>query len=135
MHLGKLRGGLTVRIEHIAMYVTDLDKAKDFFVKYFDAADENYHNKQTGFRSCFLSFDDGARLEIMTKPQMDSKALEHTGYIHIAFPLGSKQAVDELTQRLRENGYPVVSEPRMTGDGYYESCIAGIEGNLIEITE
>lgn len=70
-----------MRIEHIAMYVTDLDKAKDFFVKYFDAAaDENYHNKQTGFRSCFLSFDDGARLEIMTKPQMqvqmESKALE-----------------------------------------------------------
>ena len=86
-----------------------------------------------------MSFDDGARLEIMTKPQMqvqmDSKALEHTGYIHIAFRLGSKQAVDELTQRLRENGYPVVSEPRMTGDGYYESCIIGIEGNQIELTE
>ena len=127
-----------MRIEHIAMYVTDLEEAKDFFVKYFGAAaGEKYHNKQTGFRSYFLSFDDGARLEIITKPQVqvDSKALEHTGYIHIAFRLGSKQAVDELTQRLRENGYPVVSEPRMTGDGYYESCIAGIEGNLIEITE
>ena len=129
-----------MRIEHIAMYVTDLEKAKDFFVKYFHAAvDENYHNKATDFRSYFLSFDDGARLEIMTNLQMhvqvDSKALEHTGYIHIAFRLGSKQAVDELTQRLREDGYPVVSEPRMTGDSYYESCIAGIEGNLIEITE
>ena len=139
--VGKLRGGESiVRIEHIAMYVTDLDRAKDFFVKYFDAAaDENYYNKQTGFRSYFLNFVDGARLEIMTKPQMqvqvDSKALEHTGYNHIAFRLGSKQAVDELTLRLREDGYPVVSEPRMTGDGYYESCIAGIEGNLIEITE
>lgn len=127
-----------MRIEHIAMYVTDLDKAKDFFVEYFDAAaDENYHNKQTGFRSYFLSFDDGARLEIMTKPQMrmGEKALDRTGYIHIAFRLGSKQAVDELTQRLRDDGYAVVSGPRMTGDGYYESCIAGIEGNLIEITE
>ena len=128
-----------MRIEHIAMYVTDLEEAKDFFVKYFDAAaaDENYHNKQTGFRSYFLSFDDGARLEIMAKPQMqvDARAVEHTGYIHIAFRLGSKQAVDELTQRLHNDGYPVVSEPRMTGDGYYESCIAGIEGNLIEIAE
>ena len=127
-------------IEHIAMYVTDLEKAKDFFVKYFHAAvDENYHNKATDFRSYFLSFDDGARLEIMTKPQMqvqmDSKALEHTGYIHIAFRLGSKQAVDKLTQRLRDDGYPVASEPRMTGDGYYESCIIGIEGNQIELTE
>ena len=127
-----------MRIEHIAMYVTDLEKAKDFFVKYFHAAvDENYHNKATDFRSYFLSFDDGARLEIMTKPQMTTseKALDRTGYTHIAFHLGSKQAVDELTQRLRDDGYPVVSEPRMTGDGYYESCIAGIEGNLIEITE
>ena len=125
--VGKLRGGeAIVRIEHIAMYVTDLDRAKDFFVKYFDAAaDENYHNKQTGFRSYFLNL----------QVQVDSKALEHTGYNHIAFRLGSKQAVDELTLRLREDGYPVVSEPRMTGDGYYESCIAGIEGNLIEITE
>ena len=73
----------------------------------------------------------------MTKQQMtiSEKALDRTGYIHIAFSLGSKQAVDELTQRLRDDGYPVASEPRMTGDGYYESCIIGIEGNQIELTE
>ena len=127
-----------MRIEHIAMYVTDLEKAKDFFVKHFNAvAGEGYHNKATDFRSYFLSFDDGARLELMTKPQvtMSEQALDHIGYIHIAFRLGSKQAVDELTQRPHKDGYPVVSEPRMTDDGYYESCIAGIEGNLIEITE
>lgn len=126
-----------MRIEHIAMYVNDLEKAKDFFVHYFNAAaNEGYHNKVTDFRSYFLSFDDGARLEIMTKPQMTAgeKALDRTGYIHIAFSLGSKQAVDELTQRLRDDGYPVASEPRMTGDGYYESCIIGIEGNQIELT-
>ena len=72
----------------------------------------------------------------MTKPQMtiSEKALDRTGYIHIAFSLGSKQAVDELTQRLRNDGYPVASGPRMTGDGYYESCIIGIEGNQIELT-
>lgn len=127
-----------MRIEHIAMYVTDLEKAKDFFVKHFNAvAGEGYHNKATDFRSYFLSFDDGARLELMTKPQMtiSEKALDHTGYIHVSFSLGSKQAVDELTQRLRDDGYPVASEPRMTGDGYYESCIIGIEGNQIELTE
>lgn len=127
-----------MRIEHIAMYVTDLEKAKNFFVRYFNAAaNEGYHNKATDFRSYFLSFDDGARLEIMTRPQMTmvEKALDRTGYVHIAFRLESKQAVDELTQRLREDGYPVVSEPRITGDGYYESCITGIEDNQIEITE
>ena len=127
-----------MRIEHIAMYVNDLEAARDFFVKYFGAvSNEGYHNKTTDFRSYFLSFDDGARLELMRKPQMDDteKTLNRTGYIHIAFSLGSKEAVDELTERLKNDGYQVISGPRITGDGYYESCIVGIEGNQIEITE
>lgn len=83
-----------------------------------------------------MSFDDGARLEIMNKPNMidSEKQLTKTGYIHIAFSLGSKEAVNELTDKLRNDGYNVVSGPRTTGDGYYESCIIGIEGNQIEIT-
>ncbi len=127
-----------MRIEHIAMYVTDLERAKDFFVKYFNAkANKGYHNKKTDFCSYFLSFEDGARLEIMNKPQMDNdeKTLNRTGYVHIAFSLGSKKSVDELTERLRDDGYTVISGPRITGDGYYECCIVGIEGNQIEITE
>ena len=127
-----------MRIEHIAMYVNDLEAARDFFVKYFGAvSNEGYHNKTTDFRSYFLSFDDGARLELMRKPQMDDteKTLNRTGYVHIAFSLGSKEAVDELTERLKNDGYQVIGGPRTTGDGYYESCIAGIEGNQIEITE
>ena len=127
-----------MRIEHIAMYVNDLEAARDFFVKYFGAvSNEGYHNKTTDFRSYFLSFDDGARLELMRKPQMDDteKTLNRTGYVHIAFSLGSKEAVDELTERLKNDGYQVISGPRTTGDGYYESCIVGIEGNQIEITE
>lgn len=127
-----------MRIEHIAMYVNDLEAAKEFFVKYFHAvSNEGYHNRTTDFRSYFLSFEDGARLEIMNKPQMEDgeKTLTRTGYIHIAFSLGSRQAVDELTEELKRDGYEVVSGPRTTGDGYYESCIIGIEGNQIEITE
>ncbi len=126
-----------MRIEHIAMYVNDLEATKSFFVKYFNAtSNEMYHNKTTDFRSYFLSFKDGARLEIMNKPQMEDveKTLTRTGYIHIAFSLGSKQAVDELTERLKKDGYEVISGPRTTGDGYYESCIIGLEGNQIELT-
>ena len=124
-------------IEHIAMYVNDLEKTKDFFIKYFNAtSNEGYHNVTTDFRSYFLSFDDGARLEIMNRPQMqnDEKGLNRTGFVHIAFSLGSKEAVDILTEKMRNDGYDVVSGPRITGDGYYESCIIGIEGNQIEIT-
>lgn len=127
-----------MRIEHIAMYVNDLEKAKDFFMKYFNAtSNEEYHNEKTNFRSYFLSFDDGARLEIMNKPNMvdNEKHLTETGYIHIAFSLGNKEAVNELTDKLKDDGYYVISEPRTTGDGYYESCIIGFEGNQIEITE
>ena len=126
-----------MKIEHIAMYVNDLEKAKEFFVKYFNAtANQEYHNQKTDFRSYFLSFDGGARLEIVNKPSLTDKKKEasQTGYIHIAFSLGSKEAVDELTIKMRSDGYEVVSGPRTTGDGYYESCIIGLEGNQIEIT-
>ena len=126
-----------MHIEHIAMYVNDLEKTKEFFAKYFNAtSNEGYHNKTTDFRSYFLSFEDGARLEIMNKPQMmdDEKGLNRTGFVHIAFSLGSKEAVDILTERMKSDGYNVISGPRTTGDGYYESCIIGIEGNQIEIT-
>ena len=126
-----------MKIEHIAMYVNDLEGARDFFVKYLDGkSNDGYHNKNTNFKSFFISFDDGARLEIMQKPQMEEaeKTLNRTGYIHIAFSLGSAEAVDNLTTRFKEDGYEVVSGPRTTGDGYYESCIVGIEGNQIEIT-
>ena len=125
-----------MQIEHIAMYVNDLEKTRDFFMTYLNAtSNQMYHNKTTDFRSYFLSFDDGARIEIMNKPQVqdEEKQVARTGYIHVAFSLGSKEAVDELTARLKNDGYEVISGPRTTGDGYYESCIVGIEGNQIEL--
>ena len=126
-----------MKIEHIAMYVTDLEAVKEFFVKYFGAkANNGYHNLKTNFCSYFLSFDDGARLEIMNRPQMvDSvKDISRTGYIHIAFALGGAEKVDQLTAKLQADGYEVISAPRTTGDGYYESCIVDLEGNQIELT-
>ena len=126
-----------MKIEHVAMYVEDLERSKEFFVKYFNAVPNNmYHNKKTDFRSYFLSFDDGARLEIMNRPQIkdNSEKTETTGYTHIAFSLGSAETVDRLTAELKADGYKVISEPRTTGDGYYESCIVDLEGNKIELT-
>ena len=126
-----------MRIEHVAMYVKDLEKARDFFVSFLGGrSNDGYHNVKTGFRSYFISFDDGARLEIMNKPELadPEKELNRTGLIHIAFSVGSKERVDELTKTLESAGYQVVSGPRTTGDGYYESCVVVIEGNQIEIT-
>ena len=126
-----------MKIEHIAMYVNDIEKVRDFFVKYLGGkSGDGYHNPKTDFRSYFISFDDGARLEIMNKPDLadEKKSLNRTGFIHIAFSVGSKEHVNELTRLLHNDGYQVVSGPRTTGDGYYESCIVAVEDNQIEIT-
>ena len=126
-----------MRIEHIALYVQDLERAREFFCKYFCAkSNDGYHNPRTDYRSYFLSFDNGARLELMTKPELTDSAdlLNRFGYAHIAFGVGSREAVDQLTDILRADGYQVISGPRTTGDGYYESCVLDFEGNTIEIT-
>ena len=126
-----------MKIEHAALYAADLEAEKDFFTTWFGAAaGALYHNKATGFRSYFLSFDDGARLEIMNHPDMrtDGKSLRRTGFIHLAFSVGSRENVDTLTAALKSAGYEVISGPRTTGDGYYESCVLDPEKNQIEIT-
>jgi lactoylglutathione lyase len=131
------RIGTRMKIEHIALYVQDLEGAKNFFITYFHGkGNEGYYNINTGFRSYFITFEDGARLEIMNKPEMVDapKSYVRTGHAHIAFGVGSREKVDELTRKLQQDGYDIISGPRVTGDGYYESCIVGFEGNLIEIT-
>lgn len=127
-----------MKIEHIALYVTDLEATKTFYEVYFSAnSNDKYHNPTTGLETYFLSFEEGSRLELMTRPDMVSqdKPLFRTGITHLAFSTGSKELVDQLTHRLKNDGYEVISGPRTTGDGYYESCVLDPEGNQIEITE
>ncbi len=126
-----------MRIEHIALSVRDLEAARDFFVKYFKAeANNGYRNPITGFRSYFLTFDSGARLELTNRPETAglSPSSAEIGYSHIAFSVGSKEEVDRLTEVLKADGYEVIGGPRTIGDGYYESCVVGFEENRIEIT-
>ena len=125
------------KIDHIALYVNDLERARNFFVEMLGGtANDGYHNPRTDFRSYFISFGNDTRIEIMNKPGMvdAEKDLSRTGYAHLAFSLGSRERVDELTRRMESTGYTVVSGPRTTGDGCYESCIVAVEGNQIELT-
>lgn len=128
-----------MHIEHVALYVNNLEAARDFFVTYLSMSvspESPYHNPRTGFTSYFLTADKNCRLELMSKPGVadPDKEPERTGWAHLAFSLGSQQAVDELTARLAADGYTVLSGPRTTGDGYYESCVLGPENNRIELT-
>ena len=129
-----------MKIEHIAIWVKDLENMKGFYQQYFAAeAGDKYENQAKGFASYFLSFDSGARLEIMTRSDvpdsLDDPLKQATGYIHLAMSVGSRQSVDAITNRLASDGFSVIDGPRMTGDGYYESVILDPENNRIEITE
>lgn len=126
-----------MKIDHIAAYVLDLEGAKKFFERFFGGkSNEMYHNPRTGLKTYFISFPDGRRLEIMSHPEVSSAEFNsfRDGFIHIAFSVGSKRCVDSLTKELADTGDEVMSGPRTTGDGYYESSIRAFEDLIIEIT-
>lgn len=128
-----------MRIEHIAIWTRDLEKMRDFYKTYFNmACSDKYENNKKGFSSYFLSFESGARIEIMKRKDIldnpEKKGL-FNGLTHIAISVGDREKVDKLTERIRSDGFIIFGEPRTTGDGYYESVILDPEGNYIEITE
>jgi lactoylglutathione lyase len=128
-----------MKIEHLAVWTNQLEALKTFYIKFFNArSNEKYLNPVKQFNSYFLSFDDGARLELMQMPNIPNNAndvnKQAIGLIHFAMSVGSKEKVDELTEKIREAGYAVLGEPRLTGDGYYESVILDPDNNRIEIT-
>lgn len=125
-----------MKIEHIAIWVNDLEIMRDFYMKYFNGkANCLYHNEAKQFKSYFITFASGARLELMRKTGIDNEPnLDIIGYAHMAFSVGSEERVNELTKTLKDAGYSLLNGPRFTGDGYYESVISDPEGNEIEIT-
>ena len=125
-----------MKIEHLAIWVQDLEKMKSFYTKYFGAAaGSKYFNPKKDFESYFLHLKEGCRIELMRIPHVDEfTKKEMLGLAHIAIALGTKELVDSLTEKLKSDGFNVIDEPRTTGDGYYESVILDPEGNRIEIT-
>ena len=123
-----------MKIEHIGLWVKDLEQMKAFYENYFNTrAGELYHNQATGFRSYFLSFETGGRLEIMQRDDITSETSVTLGYAHLAIEVGNQAAVDQKVKQLVADGYALLNGPRTTGDGYYEAVIADPENNLIEI--
>jgi len=128
-----------MKIEHIAIWTNQLEEMKSFYTSFFCAVpNEKYHNPVKNFHSYFLSFESGARLELMQMPDIPGNKNDvmeqNIGLIHFAVSTGSKEQVDALTEAIRLAGYPVIGEPRRTGDGYYESVILDPDGNRVELT-
>ena len=128
-----------MRIEHVAIWTSDINRCVAFYTTYFGArAGAWYRNPLKGFESRFLSFDSGARFEVMATttlaPVMIDAGAQRMGLTHVAIAVGSDNAVDVLTDRLRADGYPILDGPRRTGDGYYESVTLDPDGNRIEMT-
>jgi len=126
-----------MKIEHVGLFVRDLERTVEFYETFFEAkSSEKYHNPVTTFSSRFLTFPDGARLEVCTRDDLNKHHEQGypLGYMHLAMSLGSKEKVDELSEKITAAGYKHLSGPRTTGDGYYESVVCDPEGNQIELT-
>ncbi|MFV0417558.1 MAG: VOC family protein [Dysgonomonas sp.] len=127
-----------MKLHHVATWVDDLEKIKEYYITYFGAvSNELYVNKTTGFKSYFLSFPSGSQIEIMSRPDipnnLNDTIEQYKGYIHLAFEVNSCEEVDSMAKKLQAAGYPVLRGPRVTGDGYYEFETLDPENNRLEV--
>ncbi len=127
---------MNVRLEHVALWVRDLDRVAAFYARYFGARiGDRYENPRKGFQSRFLAFASGARLEVMARSDVDARGMDEAlGFAHVAIAIGDEAAVDALAARFKTDGVSVLDGPRRTGDGYYECVVLDPEGNRVEVT-
>jgi len=128
-----------MKLEHIAIWTDNIELLRNYYVSFFDGqSNEMYINPKTQFQSYFISFESGARLEIMSMPNIpentnDTINAQHKGIIHIAFSVATKQEVDAKAALLQANGFELLNGPRVTGDGYYEFVTLDPDMNRLEV--
>ena len=128
---------MNITITHVAVYATDIEKSRDYYMTFLGGKSNALYKNSNGFSSYFITFDSGARLEIMHHVNLTSREVidKSNGWSHVAFSVGDKETVLNLTERIVAAGYELYSPPRQTGDGYFESCVADPDGNRVELTE
>ena len=124
-----------MKIGHIAIWTENLEEMKEFYTTYFGGvSNEKYINPVKGFESYFITFDGETTLEIMRRKDVTNKVeVESLGLCHLAFTVGTKDQVLELTERFRTDGYQIAGEPRTSGDGYFESVVLDVDNNRVEL--
>ena len=129
-----------MKIGHVAIWTNKLEPLKDYYVKFFNGSSNNkYSNPSKNFESYFISFESGAQLELMSRPDIldndsENHTEQHLGLAHLAFEVANKKMVDEKAKELQNAGFPILSGPRITGDGYYEFETLDPDGNRVEVT-
>lgn len=123
-------------LHHVSICTTDMDAILSYYKKYFGAVEcLNCHNPKNNLKTCFLQFEGGAMIEVMTRPSFGRKAPDHsTGFAHISIFAGSKAGVDKLAQQLQSDGHPIISSPKTADSGFYECTAIDPDGNWVEIT-
>ncbi len=127
-----------MKVKSVAFWCKDIDVTRDFYISYFNATSTaRTINPNTGFQSYYLIFDNDVRVELMSKstvmPRLGRLTDDHFGIAHLSFWIDGQQALDSLTEQLRGDGYYILSHPRLSSDGYYESVIIDPDGNHIKI--
>lgn len=127
---------MNINITHVGVYVSDIEKSREYYMTFFGGKSNELYKNSKGFSSYFITFDSGARLEIMHHIELEKRTVveKATGWSHLAFSVGNEDKVLEITKRIVNAGYKLLSPTRKTGDGYFESCVEDPDGNLVEIT-
>ena len=125
-------------LEHIAIWTNQLEVLREFYCRHFGGrSNQKYINDAKGFQSYFISFSSGARLELMSRTDipknLNDPLQQYMGIIHIAFSVDTMQEVEKKAAELKAAGFPILSGPRKTGDGYYEFETMDPDNNRLEV--
>jgi lactoylglutathione lyase len=129
-----------MNIDHVAIWTSQLEKLKDYYIKYFNGkSNRKYTNKERHFESYFISFDSGSRLELMQMPGIqqnlnDTVEKQYLGIIHLSFGMGNMDLVNEKCTELKSDRFKILKGPRKTGDGYWEFETLDPDNNRIEVS-
>lgn len=122
-----------MRISNVGMMVKDLEGAKDFFARYFGAEVHATYEEDDGYKSYIMKFDEGPKIELMTKPAIvdDKKDRNRTGFIHICIKVDSREKLDEVIAGFKADGYEILYEPATVGGKEVRAIT--FEDNILEV--